>query len=229
MTLPVNRPIPVEHSPIVEIKVAGFKSITEEQAIEVRPLTILAGANSSGKSSIMQPLLILKQTLEASYDPGPILLNGPNVRFTKAEQLLSRLGRGRSLDSFHVGLRMTGGDSFKTIFRKEHKTGFHIQEMDVAEASKTLNLWPGMSVTEIVDTSITAAKDYTKNLPETFGAGHWEIRPDRCFLEPAWVSNRTGLYVTDNHFAVWKAAISAVIHLPGLRGNPERAYPFAAV
>src|SRR6266404_946129 len=86
----------VERWAIAEIKVAGFKSISDEQGIEIRPLTILAGANSSGKSSIMQPVLLLKQTLEASYDPGPLLLNGPNVKFTAAEQLLSRMGKRHS-------------------------------------------------------------------------------------------------------------------------------------
>src|SRR5689334_10511879 len=76
---------------ITRLTVAGFKSINQEQSIEIRPLTILAGANSSGKSSIMQPLLLLKQTLESSYDSGPLLLNGPNVKFTSTEQLLSHI------------------------------------------------------------------------------------------------------------------------------------------
>jgi predicted ATPase len=70
---------------ITSISVAGYKSLAKEQTIEIRPLTILAGANSSGKSSIMQPLLLLKQTLDAQYDPGPLLLDGPNVNFTSAE------------------------------------------------------------------------------------------------------------------------------------------------
>src|SRR5438128_11462461 len=74
---------------ITRITVAGFKSISQEQSIEIRPLTILAGANSSGKSSMMQPLLLLKQTLEAPYDPGALLLDGPNVHFTSIEQLLA--------------------------------------------------------------------------------------------------------------------------------------------
>jgi len=74
---------------ITRITVGGFKSIGQEQSIEVKPLTILAGANSSGKSSIMQPLLLLKQTLEAIYDPGRLLLNDPNVEFASTEQLLS--------------------------------------------------------------------------------------------------------------------------------------------
>jgi hypothetical protein len=62
---------------ITGITVGGFKSIATSQSIEIRPLTILAGANSSGKTSFLQPLLLLKQTLEAPYDPGPLLLDGP--------------------------------------------------------------------------------------------------------------------------------------------------------
>ncbi len=54
---------------ITGITVSGYKSIREEQHIEVRPLTILAGANSSGKSSIMQPLLLLKQNFGISIRP----------------------------------------------------------------------------------------------------------------------------------------------------------------
>src|SRR5437879_10248018 len=88
---------------IAKIHVAGFKSISQEQSIQIAPLTILAGANSSGKSSMMQPLLLLKQTLEAAYDPGPLLLNGPNVKFTSADQLLSRVGHQPRSAAFHVG------------------------------------------------------------------------------------------------------------------------------
>src|SRR5260370_17862612 len=86
---------------ITRITVGGFKSINQEHSIEIRPLTILAGANSSGKSSLMQPLLLLKQTLEATYDPGALLLNGPTVRFTLVSQLLPRLDERNVLDPFH--------------------------------------------------------------------------------------------------------------------------------
>src|SRR5205823_4717511 len=84
--------------------VGGFKSIADEQRIEIRPLTILAGANSSGKSSMMQPLLLLKQTLEATYDPGPLLLNGPNVKFTSADQLFWSIGKKSGAAEFRVGI-----------------------------------------------------------------------------------------------------------------------------
>ena len=74
------------------LSVSGFKSLRKESRIEIRPLTILAGANSSGKSSMMQPLLLLKQTLEASYDPGLLLLNGPNAKFTSVNEF-AHVGR----------------------------------------------------------------------------------------------------------------------------------------
>jgi predicted ATPase len=74
---------------ITRLAVEGFKSIVNKQSIDIAPLTILAGANSSGKSSEMQPLLLLKQTLEATYDPGPLKIDEPNVRFTSSEQFVS--------------------------------------------------------------------------------------------------------------------------------------------
>ena len=54
---------------ITSLSVSGFKSIVNEQTIEIRLLTLLAEANSSGKSSMMQPLLLLKQTLECAVRP----------------------------------------------------------------------------------------------------------------------------------------------------------------
>ena len=59
---------------ITKISVSGYKSIRDERHIEIRPLTILAGANSSGKSSIMQPMLMMKQTLDASLRSRPTSL-----------------------------------------------------------------------------------------------------------------------------------------------------------
>src|SRR5277367_1122142 len=103
---------------ITRIAVEGFKSIAKRQEIEIRPLTILAGANSSGKSSIMQPLLLLKQTLEASYDPGPLLIRGPNVEFTSIDQMLFHGGSLRS-ENLEFDLFTTAGDELKLVYQKE--------------------------------------------------------------------------------------------------------------
>src|SRR6266700_2027119 len=112
------------------ITVAGFKSIGPEQSIEIRPLTLLAGANSSGKSSMMQPLLLLKQTLEVGYDPGPLLLNGPNVKFASAEEILFLNNIGHYSDSLLFELRLNNDKCIRTEFRKEHRTAFRIEQME---------------------------------------------------------------------------------------------------
>jgi len=108
---------------ITRISVKGFKSLAEECSIEIRPLTILAGANSSGKSSIMQPLLMMKQTLEATYDPGALMIDGPNVRFTSSEQFLSHLD-GEIIGKFSVGLEVKGSLSFNP-----HPAGALLREL----------------------------------------------------------------------------------------------------
>ncbi|MEF1220832.1 AAA family ATPase, partial [Photobacterium damselae] len=47
-----------------KIKLENFKSFGEYQEIELAPLTLLYGPNSSGKSSIIQSLLLIKQSME---------------------------------------------------------------------------------------------------------------------------------------------------------------------
>ncbi|MEV0912655.1 DUF2813 domain-containing protein, partial [Streptomyces hokutonensis] len=66
------------------LSLSGFKAIGNRVSINVAPLTVLSGSNSAGKSSFMQAFLLLKQTIDSSFDPGAILLHGPNVKFTDA-------------------------------------------------------------------------------------------------------------------------------------------------
>src|SRR5437868_2342488 len=133
-----------------EIEVAGFKSISDEQSLEIRSLTILAGATSSSMARMMQPLLLVKQTLEAGFNPSSLWLSGPNVKATSADQLLSRTGKRLSSNTFQLGMRTNGGDHCRTTFRKEHKTGFRIEEMEIGEKVETTrSVWPGMSKADI--------------------------------------------------------------------------------
>ena len=58
-----------------KLSLENFKGFASEQTIELKPITLIYGANSSGKSSILQSLLLLKQTLEQSNDKSAILLS----------------------------------------------------------------------------------------------------------------------------------------------------------
>ena len=209
-------------SGITKIAVKGFKSIAEEREIDIRPLTILAGANSSGKSSIMQPLLMLKQTLEAPYDPGPLLIDGPNVQFTEAAQFLSKLTGGKRADRFQIQIKTRAPDfaySVETTLKKG-QIGFEIVEMTVEAKQGTellpfkgFTLYPEMSAEEI-----RALGDQGPTRSDFKG-----VKRSRCFLCFESQESDRLFNVTYNFV---ESYIFDSIHLPGLRGNPERIYKF---
>lgn len=133
---------------ITRIAVEGFKSIAKRQEIEIAPLTILAGANSSGKSSIMQPLLMLKQTLEATYDPGPLKIDGPNVTFTRNKEFLSRIEQDGQQ---RFGIEISAGElAFETAFaEREREPGLGVTEQAYCVPGSSLTLRPNMSCPEL--------------------------------------------------------------------------------
>ena len=47
---------------IREIALEKFKAFSKEQKINLRPITLIYGANSSGKSSILQSMMMLGQS-----------------------------------------------------------------------------------------------------------------------------------------------------------------------
>ena len=71
----------------MNISIQQFKSISAVDKFSFDGLTLLAGANSSGKSSIIQALLLLKQTLEASSDD-VISLQGEYVNARELSELI---------------------------------------------------------------------------------------------------------------------------------------------
>ena len=199
---------------ITHLSVAGFKSIGDEQFIAVRPLTLLAGANSSGKSSMLQPLLLMKQTIEASYDPGALLLNGPNVRFTLAEQLFS-LGSQRQ---FSVTIGTDEGDAVKATFVGPPSRGMEIAEtVYSSQETRPYALRPHMPDEEVL--AIT---------PSLHDHRYLGVIRERCFLTLETEYDWNEPFDNPAPAHRYQRLIGETIHVPGLRGNPLRSYPLTA-
>jgi|SRR5579862_767952 len=60
--------------------IENFKSFQDRTDIDLAPITLFAGANSSGKSTIIQSILLLKQTLQYAPINRAIALNGPLLK-----------------------------------------------------------------------------------------------------------------------------------------------------
>lgn len=187
---------------ITRIAVEGFKSIVNRQEIEIAPLTILAGANSSGKSSIMQPLLLLKQTLEATYDPGPLKIDGPNVYFTSVSQFLSKGQSELRIEIF------AGEGEFDVIFSKE---------LEIKEETRILR---GGAITLLPQMSPASLQQIFGHLFAQPVNHMLSIVRDRCFLDIAVVGGPAFRIMS------WiEPFIDQIIHVPALRGSPSRTYP----
>lgn len=80
-----------------EIRLNHFKSFEKYTPIKLKEINILAGANSSGKSTIIQSILILKQTLQYGADSRPVTLNGPILRLGTLGDITSRNSKASSI------------------------------------------------------------------------------------------------------------------------------------
>jgi predicted ATPase len=225
-------------NPITSIAVEGFKSLAERSAIELRPLTLLAGANSSGKSSIMQPVLLLKQTLEAPYDPGPLLLSDSHVRFTSADQLLSKIAGQRSAKEFAVEVAVRGEVSVESAFRqREGRQDLELVKTRHRHGNLSYELTVPMNHGEVLDVLSRIVRSTDEKVPRSHlmrdldtAVRGGRVRRLRCFLEFEMDLLFWDLFLSDIETTSEVAsAVEEIVHVPGLRGNPERTYKTSAV
>lgn len=218
---------------ISAISVRGFKSLANECQIEIRPLTILAGANSSGKSSIMQPLLLMKQTLEVGYDPGPLLLNGPNAKFTSIEQFISRSQKDTDRQGFSVEIEQSKRIKDKVVFSLNEDQTLTIRDtifnrIVEGKDNRSLHLTPNQT-TEDLENAIQKFIPEEIEWPEEI---KWVVFENRCFLDVTLEYDGEELPLPDFYKRMFSSPavkeLRHIIHVPGLRGNPERVYPKTA-
>lgn len=71
-------------------QVSRFKSVLDDANLEFAPLTLFTGANSSGKSTIIQSILLAAQTIQSPATNRPIVLNGHLARLGSFAEVLAQ-------------------------------------------------------------------------------------------------------------------------------------------
>lgn len=213
---------------LAAISIQGFKSISERRTMPLAALNVVAGANSSGKSSFIQPLLLLKQTLEASYDPGPLLINGPNVQFTELDQFFSR-GLGSVANHLVIGVKFSDEHEFEIHLGRDLQGNLELLKNLVRNGEGEFAVTPHSNTAQM--------KAWLRNdLSDQFNKhfGHEKMLPlrDRAFVEIG--VKREGLEplrIGGELSEVMKTQRLGfnILHVPGLRGQPDRRYQNSAV
>lgn len=75
----------MSHARLLSVEVERFKSYEAATHIDLAPLTVIVGRNNSGKSTLIQALLLLKQTLAHPRSDVPVHLEGPVDALTLRE------------------------------------------------------------------------------------------------------------------------------------------------
>ncbi|MDR2387078.1 MAG: AAA family ATPase, partial [Deltaproteobacteria bacterium] len=84
---------------ITKWSVSNFKSIRNETELNFAPLTVFAGPNSSGKSSFIQTILLVAQTLTNKVESRSIVLNGSLASLGQFNDIKSN---GSKLDQIDI-------------------------------------------------------------------------------------------------------------------------------
>ncbi|ELV8666257.1 AAA family ATPase, partial [Vibrio vulnificus] len=71
------------------IQVNNFKSLDFSDSVDVSSMSIFCGANSSGKSSFLQAILLLAQTSDTRFNGSSMLLNGRLVKLGGFNDIVS--------------------------------------------------------------------------------------------------------------------------------------------
>ena len=67
--------------------IENFKSFLGRAEFELSPVTVLAGANSTGKSTLIQAILLAKQTIQHGAEQRSVALNGPILRLGRFDDI----------------------------------------------------------------------------------------------------------------------------------------------
>ncbi|HEY1935911.1 MAG TPA: AAA family ATPase [Acetobacteraceae bacterium] len=219
---------------LTAIELAGYKSAIDPVRVNFRDITILAGANSTGKSTIMQPMLLIKQTIEKPFDPGALAIDGPLVRFTNADQFFSHGTVNDTARKFTVAFE-DGTANVKFTYGRSSASGIDLIEMSFGSDHKEYS-WKNGQLLDESQASIMEALSRTgirKQDVAVFLRGEeLRVTRDRVLL----VARFTGYSASALDVLVGIASpadavvgeIRNLIYLPGLRGNPERHYVISA-
>jgi hypothetical protein len=79
------------------ISVSNYRSFSERSTVKLRPITILLGRNSAGKSSITRLFPLLQQSMERNT-AAPILWSSPTVDFGRITDVISRAAPHSALE-----------------------------------------------------------------------------------------------------------------------------------
>ena len=134
---------------INEWRVGQFKSVGDKQSLAFRPLTVLTGPNSSGKSTVIQSILLVAQTLNSKVSQRRLVLNGDILKLGTFDDLLNEKAQ---LNQILIGFSLQVKTSQRQARRRSYahplfiRSSYYFYESFSDELTVSADLFFGPSV-----------------------------------------------------------------------------------
>lgn len=150
-------------------KLFNFKSVADETTLEFSPLTLFAGPNSSGKSTCLQSMLLICQTLRNPISSRSVILNGALARLGQFSDLKTV---GSAADQILIGWELQPTDASAS---SSEPYGVWEEEWIPYDLIDSTNL-TSLLCEVAFDAKSDIANDSTQAQPRTFfHAPSWEF------------------------------------------------------
>jgi len=150
---------------MAHVRWQNFRSFVDTGPLELAPITILIGSNSSGKTSLILPLLLMKQTLDADDASIGLVTRGRLANLGSYDDLIYRHNRRGTL-----------------LFTVRFGEFARRAESDPPPAEAEMSLRPGRGGDEIVLTSYTLRNEAGRQMFNRTrkAGGEYDIVADRA-------------------------------------------------
>ena len=131
--------------PLTTIRLQNFKSFEDSGGIVLAPLTVIFGRNNTGKSSILQSLLILRQTLDAPADVARLNLRGPAYAAGAYSDIV-HMHQNRERVTFTLGVSAAGTNREGQVeleFKSDEPQAPRLTRLAISGAFARLEISPG--------------------------------------------------------------------------------------
>ncbi len=207
------------------LRLTNFKAWKNTGHIELKPVTMLLGTNSSGKSTLIQSLLLLKQTVQSPDRTVHLNLGGDEVNdlfnFGSFDDVLNQAAEGArqfaiGFDFHREGSSRVGMGSFDCTYGRTSSGGVTVHALDLSTARRKFRAIrrDKGAYSIVVDNEATPRFKGSRYAPERSIAFSADAIADL---------DQDGPEVEDLSLAI-RRELDGISYLGPLRRNPERDY-----
>jgi predicted ATPase len=123
---------------IKSLRLINFKAFTDN-SLELKPLTLLSGLNSTGKSCVLQSILLLRQSFQQGLLSEELALNGDLVSIGNGRDALNEYA-----EEDFIGFEITWDDEISAIWRYQYNYSadvLNLMSLPVNESILSANIF----------------------------------------------------------------------------------------